>query len=97
MWTQSKGWGYQSEGMLKPYQGKTCWEEDDIPGQREFTRAMAQWLNNESKVHLNCLDNALKGFNLIMAAFQSAYIGKRVKLPVNVPDDINEKLEKKIK
>jgi len=58
---------------------------------------MAQWLDNESKVHLNCLDNALKGFDAIMAAFQSAYTGKRIKLPADAPDDINEKLEKKIK
>lgn len=96
-WTQNRDWGYQSESMLKPYLEKTSWNEDDIPGQREFTRAMAQWLDNESKVHLNCLDNALKGFDAIMAAFQSAYTGKRIKLPADAPDDINEKLEKKIK
>ena len=96
-WTQNRDWGYQSEGMLKPYLEKTSWDEDDIPGQREFTRAMAHWLDDESKAHLNCLDNTLKGFDAIMGALQSAYTGKRVKLPADVPCDINEKLERKIK
>jgi len=96
-WTQNRDWGYQSEDMAKPYLEKTSWDKDDIPGQREFTRAMAYWLDDESNVHLNCLDNALKGFDAIMGALQSAYTGKRVKLPADVPYDINEKLEKKIK
>ncbi|MDD5699201.1 MAG: Gfo/Idh/MocA family oxidoreductase [Victivallaceae bacterium] len=96
-WTRSKGWGYQFAGMTDPRLMKSCGSEDEVPGQREFTRAMAHWLDDENKVHLNCLDNAFKGFEVIMGAFQSAYIGKRIEFPAVVPADINEKLEKKIK
>ena len=95
-WTQNRDWGYQSAGMAEPYSAKSCWFEDDVPGQREFTRAMAHWLDDDKNVHLNCLDIALKGFDVIMGTLQSAYTGKRLKLPTEVPDDIVTKLEARI-
>ena len=92
-WTQNRDWGYQRHGMDQPCLEKTSWFEDDIPGQRGLTRAMARWLDDDSHVHLNCLDNALLGFDVIMGAMQSAYAHRRLTLPAEVPDDIVAKLE----
>lgn len=96
-WTQNRDWGYQAEGMKTARVEKCSWKEDHVPGQREFTRAMAPWLDNDHNVHLNCLDNTLKGFDAIMAALQSAYLGKRVELPCVITDDIVDRLEAKLK
>lgn len=96
-WTQNRDWGHQSEDMHKPHIGKTCWEEDDLPGQREFTRALAHWLDDERKVHLNCLENALRGFSMIMGAFLSAWVDREVDLPAEVSDDVVRSLEEKLK
>jgi len=59
-WAQNRDWGYHCEGMLKSYVERSRWAESDVPGQREFTRAHARWLDDDNVVHLNCLDNALK-------------------------------------
>lgn len=72
---------------------RSRWDESDLPGQRELTRALARWLDDDSAVHLNCLDNALRGFEAIMGALQSAYVGKRIELPAEVAPDIISKLE----
>jgi len=96
-WTQNRDWGYQGEGMNEAYVEKSRWDESSVPGQREFTRALAHWLDDDKKIHLNCLDNALKGFDIIMGALQSAYTGKRIELPAKVPENIMEKLEERLK
>jgi len=96
-WAQNRDWGYHAEGMPKAYLEKCSWEGSDVPGQREFTRAMARWLDDDKNGHLNCLDNTLKGFDAIMATLQSAYANKRVELPCAVPDDIVDKLEARLK
>ncbi|MDO9542215.1 MAG: Gfo/Idh/MocA family oxidoreductase [Kiritimatiellia bacterium] len=95
-WAQNRDWGYQAEGMKTARVAKCSWG-DDVPGQREFTRAMARWLDDDKNSHLNSLDNTLKGFDVIMATLQSAYIAKRVEMPCVVPDDIVDKLETKLK
>lgn len=96
-WAQNRDWGYQGEGMEYPYIENTSWDKDEIPGQREFTRALAQWLDDDNNGHLNCLDNALKGFDLIMATLKAVNVGKRLELPVRVSDDIVQRLESQIK
>ena len=93
-WVQNRDWGYHSKGMSGIYRKRSRWDESDIPGQREFTRALAYWLADDRKVHLNCLSNTMKGFQMIMGALQSSYVGKRIGLPAEVKDDIIEKLEK---
>jgi len=94
-WAQNRDWGYQAEGMQTSHVEKCSWG-DDVPGQREFTRAMARWLDDDHNTHANCLDNTLKGFDVLMATLQSAYIAKRVEMPCVVPDDIVNKLEVKL-
>ncbi len=96
-WAQNRDWGYHAEGMKKAYVEQCSWAGSDVPGQREFTRAMAHWLDDDKNMHLNCLNNTLQGFDVIMATLQSAYIGKRVELPCMVSDDIVDKLEAKLK
>jgi len=95
-WAQNRDWGYQAEGMKTSRVEKCSWG-DDVPGQREFTRAMARWLDDDKNVHLNCLANTLNGFDVIMATLQAAYSGKQLELPCMVPDDIVQKLEAKLK
>lgn len=95
-WTQNRDWGYQAEGKTALVE-KSRYLEDNAPGQREFTRAMARWLTDDRQVHLDCLANALKVFEAIMAAYYAAYVGKPVELPANIPNDIAEKLEARLK
>ena len=96
-WIQNREWGYQSDGMAAPRVEKTSWQTSDVPGQREFTRAIAYWLDDDANVHANCLENALKGFDAIMAAFQSALVGRRLDLPAEIPDDVVRRLEERLK
>ena len=94
-WAQNTNWGYQSVGMAQPTVGDSKWFASDFLGQREFTRAMARWLDGEA-VHDNCLDNAVRGFNVIMALMQSAYDGKILQYPAKVDADIKEKLQARL-
>lgn len=86
-WLQNRDWGYQAQGMSESFSAPSIWQDDSEPGQREFTRAMAHWLDDDSRVHVNCLDNALSQFNQIMGAMQSALSGEKVALPADVDDD----------
>ena len=94
-WRQNSDWGYHVEGAAVPVIEATSWAESDVPGQREFTRAMAAWLDGDA-VHLNCFDTALQGFEAIMGAFLSAYTGQVIDLPAAVPEDIVVKLEERL-
>jgi len=96
-WLQNRDWGYQSEGMDKAFSAPSIWEEDHEPGQREFTRALALWLDDETKVHVSCLDNSLRQFHQIMGAMLSALTGETVALPAEVGDDAVGKLEKELR
>jgi len=96
-WIQNHEWGYQSDGMAAPRVEKTSWQTSDIPGQREFARAIAHWLDDAANVHANCLENALAGFEAIMAAFQSALVGRRLDLPAEIADDVVQQLEERLK
>lgn len=83
--------------MSRPVVKESKWDKDGVPGQREFTKAMAHWLDNEQNVHYNCLENSLKGFDIIMGLMQSAYDGKALNFPCKADDDIVHKLEEKFK
>ena len=96
-WLQNRDWGYQSEGMDTSFSAPSIWLDDSEPGQREFTRAMAHWLDDDAKVHVNCLDNSLKQFNQIMGAMLSSLTGEVVALPAEVGDDMVGELENKLK
>lgn len=96
-WLQNRDWGYHCTGMAQPFTVPSIWATDEQPGQREFTRAMAHWLDDDRRVHASCLDNALAQFNQIMGMLQSAYTGRTVALPVEVDDGLVAAIEKKLK
>ena len=95
-WTQNRDWGYQAEGMDGAFTAKSRWAEDEAPGQREFTRAMAHWLDDDRNVHVNCLESALKHFNAAMGAMLSAVTGEKVDLPAAVDDEVVARLKKEL-
>jgi hypothetical protein len=95
-WKQNQDWGYESNGMDQPAVEKTGWFESDVPGQREFTRAMAHWLDDNTRIHANCLANTMKGFEVIMGIFYSALLQERIQLPADVPNDVVQQLEERL-
>ena len=95
-WIQNRDWGCQVEGQSEPCVQVTRWRRDDPSGQTQFTRAMASWLNDDRNIHLNCLANAVRGFDAIMGTFKSVLEHKRVKLPTEIPDDIAATVERSL-
>ena len=96
-WLQNREWGYHAEGQERPVIHPTRWADSDIPGQCAFTRAMAAWLADDARVHRNCLENALRGFDVIMATLQSAWEGKPLSLPAPILPDIARRIEERLK
>ncbi len=82
--------------MDAAFTAKSRWVEDQVPGQKEFTRAMAHWLDDDENVHVNCLDNSLTQFNMIMGAMLSALTGEKVSLPAEVDDEVVARLKKEL-
>ena len=95
-WAQNRDWGYQAGGMENSIVEPSRWLDSDVPGQREFTKALAKWLDDDSTVHLNCLENALRGFDAILGAMVSVRDGRRIEPPVAVPEDIMQQLEEQL-
>ena len=93
-WIQNHEWGYQSVVETTPHVETVTWETG---GQRGFTRALAYWLNDDANVHGNCLDNAMRGFDAIMGAFESARVGRRIALPREIPEDVVEIMERRLR
>ena len=46
-WIQNRDWGCQNYSMAEPFLEKTGRFDNDVPGQREFTRAMARRFSND--------------------------------------------------
>lgn len=83
--TQNKGWSYQAEGMAEPITGESSWDRQHWAGQRDFTLAVADWLDG-GPPHLNRFEVAKAGFDALMGALQSVYEGRRVDLPHTFTD-----------
>ncbi len=88
--TQNGGYWYQAEGMAEPEHGESSWDNQQTAGQRDFTQAVAEWLDG-GKPHLNRFDVAKAGFNALIGALQSACEGRRVDLPHTFTDEQWEK------
>ena len=54
-WRENGSWGYQFDGMAEHFVEKTHFGEDDKFGQRDFTQAIATWLDDENQPHRNRL------------------------------------------
>jgi predicted dehydrogenase len=57
----------------------------DMPG---YIQDMADWLNDDARVHACCFANAYAGFEIMMAMFRSAAQGGQIALPLS--GSINE-------
>ena len=83
--TQNKGYWYQSEGMAQPVCGESSWTNQGRSGQRDFTKAVADWLDG-GEPHLNRFEVGKAGFDALIAAQHSAYLGRRIDLPSQFTD-----------
>ncbi len=83
--TQNAGWWYQAEGMAEPVHGESSWDRQQHAGQRDFTQAVADWLDG-GPPHLNRFEVARATFNALMGALQSVYEGRRIPLPHTFTD-----------
>ena len=84
--TQNKGYWYQSEGMAEPVHGESSWDHQQFAGQRDFTRAVAEWLNGGPE-HLNRFETASAVVRALFGAYKSMLLGRRVELPATLTDD----------
>ena len=87
-YVQNHSWGHQAEGMADPVATPVTWLEEDLVGQRAFTQAMGDWLEDDNAPHLNCLATNLAEFDMIMATLLSVHVSAPVELPATVPQDI---------
>jgi predicted dehydrogenase len=85
-WREYGTWGYQLEGMAKPFVERTHFFRDDLQAQHLFTRAIGEWLDDERKPHLNRFELARAGTDVLFGAYLSALRGRRIDLPAKVTD-----------
>ena len=83
--TQNAGWWYQTEGMSEPVQGESSWDTQQFAGQRDFTQAVATYLDT-GEPHLNRFATARAVFDALTGALQSAYEGRRIDFPHTFTD-----------
>jgi len=84
--TQNAGWWYQSAGMAEPVLGESSWDRQQFDGQRDFTRAVATWLDS-GEPHLNRFETARLVFDTCVGALQSAWEGRRIDFPHSFTDE----------
>lgn len=94
--TQNKGYWYQSEGMSEPVHGESSWDKQGLIGQREFTQAVATWLDG-GPVHLNRFAVGKAVFNALIAAQKSVYEGQKIALPTTWTDEEWQALRDRLK
>lgn len=91
--TQGRAWiaqvgtcGYQASGMAEPWSGPSTWYEDHLAGQRAFTQAVADRLDDHNRAHECRLEVAERGFRALTGALYSALVRHRIDLPADVTD-----------
>lgn len=84
--TQNKGYWYQTRGMAEPVYGESSWDHQGWRGQRDFTQAVADWLDG-GEPHLNRFEVGKAVVDALMAAQHSAYLGRKIELPSCFPDE----------
>jgi len=95
-WRENGSWGYLLDGMERQFVERTNFGENDMPAQRRFTQAIARWLNDESELHHCRFELARLGFDVVMAAYRSALVGRRVPWPPRLTDVEWEQLRDKL-
>ena len=94
--TQNKHYKYQSEGMAEPVTGQSSWDEQEFAGQRDFTQAVADWLDG-GEPHLNRFEVGKAVFDALMGMQQSVYEGRKVDLPHTFTDKQWEELRERLR
>ncbi len=84
--TQNKGYWYQTEGMAEPISGQSSWDEQESTGQRDFTQAVADWLDG-GPPHLNRFEVSRAVIDALLGAQKSVYENDRVTLPADFSDE----------
>ena len=92
-WKQAQNWGYQVRGMAEPVTFPASFSEHEGPGQRAFTQAGVEWLDDASRPHLNRLELHMVAVDTIMAMMKSALERRRIDLPCEVEDDVLHALQ----
>ena len=81
IWAEQVGtWGYQIRGEAEVFSRPASWWDQSVPGQRDFTAAVADWLDDPSKPHECRLETALPVMRSIFGALKSAKLGYRISL-----------------
>ena len=94
--TQNKGYWWQSEGMAQPVHGESSWDKQGLAGQRDFTKAVADWLDG-GEPHLNRWEVAKNVFNALIGMQQSVYEGRKIPLPHTFTDEQWTELRERLK
>ena len=82
----TKSGGYQcGEGAMN--------YDADMP---PYIQEMADWLDDDKKVHQNCFDNAYAGAEIMLAMQQSAMLGGQIALPLAAGLDEQKLMQEKL-
>ncbi len=84
--TQNKGYWYQTAGLAEPVSGESSWDHQGFGGQRDFTAAVATWLDG-GEPHLNRWELHRHSVEALLAMQKSVYEGAPVDLPCTFTDD----------
>ena len=94
--TQNKGYKYQAKGMSEPATGESSWDNQGWQGQRDFTQAVADWLDG-GEPHLNRFEVGKAVFEALIAAQHSVYAGRKIDLPSDFTDEQWTELRERLK
>ncbi|NOZ21408.1 MAG: Gfo/Idh/MocA family oxidoreductase [Planctomycetes bacterium] len=94
--TQNKGYWYQSHGMAEPVRGESSWDNQGFGGQRDFTKAVGEWLDG-GEPHLNRFEVGKAVFDALIGAQASVYYGKKIDLPCDFSDEQWTELREQLK
>ena len=86
------GWRAVTKDGVQQGEGAMNYELDMPP----YVREMAEWLDDDSKVHQCCFDNAYKGFEIMMGILRSAANGGQVAMPIGEGPEELELLRSKL-
>ncbi len=76
--------------------GPLNYGEQDVVAQANFTEAIFDWLENESKVHPTHLKQSLVENNLILGMYYSGITNEIVELPFEPPDGLMDLLRERL-
>ena len=94
-WRENGAWGVDITGEGGSTVFPTSFPRDDEAAQTAFTRAIGAWLDGGEPHHCR-LELALLGFDAIMAAYQSAYYGRRIEITTPFSDEGWARLKERV-